>query len=486
MRLAQLLEKLDYTCIQGGMDKEITDLVYDSRKVTPGSCFLCISGTAVDAHTLLPAAVEKGAAAVIVERDVEAPEGVTVIQTSDTRYALALMSAAWFGYPAEQLTTVGITGTKGKTTTTNMIRNILEKAGKQVGTIGTLGAYLAGEQRKTKNTTPESYELQSLFREMVDKGCRYLIMEVSSQGLKLNRVGGITFDYGVFLNLSEDHIAPGEHESFEEYRYCKSLLFQNCRHGLINIDDPNWEKIIEGHTCDIETFGMDPKADLYATDRRLTKGPGFLGNTFRLNGLVEDEIQVNMPGKFSTYNALAAVMVCHKLGIGIREMEEGLKTTTVRGRAEVLPGPENFSILIDYAHNALSMENILTTLAEYKPHRMICLFGGGGNRAVQRRYDMGEIAGKYADLTVLAMDNPRFEKVADINKDIQKGLAKYNGQFIEIEDRAEAIRYCIEHAEPDDMIVLIGKGHEEYQEIEGVKYPFSERKVVLDYYGLKD
>lgn len=484
MKLIQLLEKLNYTCIQGDLQSDITDLIYDSRKVTDGSCFLCISGTAVDAHTFIPSAIENGAAAIIVEKQVSVPEGITVVQVEDTRYALAMMSAAWFGHPAGRMTTIGITGTKGKTTTTNMIRLILEKAGHKVGTIGTLGAYIAGKQIKTKNTTPESYELQSLFCQMADAGCAYVIMEVSSQGLKLNRVAGIQFDYGIYLNLSEDHIAPGEHESFEEYRCCKSLLFQTCVHGLINRDDPHWQEILKNHTCTVETFGMTGESDLYATDRELTKGPGFLGNTFRIHGLADARIEVNMPGKFSTYNALAAIHVCCRLNIPMDCVQQGLREASVRGRAEVLPGPRDFSIIIDYAHNALSMENILTTLAEYKPGRMICLFGGGGNRARKRRYDMGEMSAKYADLTVLTTDNPRYEEVADINKDIQKGLAKYNGPYLEIDDRAEAIRYCIEHAKPDDMIVLIGKGHEEYQDIRGVKYPFSERQIVLDYYGI--
>lgn len=298
------------------------------------------------------------------------------------------------------------------------------------------------------------------------------------------RVAGIQFDYGIYLNLSEDHIAPGEHESFEEYRCCKSLLFQTCVHGLINRDDPHWQEILKNHTCTVETFGMTGESDLYATDRELTKGPGFLGNTFRIHGLADARIELNMPGKFSTYNALAAIHVCCRLNIPMDCIQQGLREASVRGRAEVLPGPRDFSIIIDYAHNALSMENILTTLAEYKPGRMICLFGGGGNRARKRRYDMGEMSAKYADLTVLTTDNPRYEEVADINKDIQKGLAKYNGPYLEIDDRAEAIRYCIEHAKPDDMIVLIGKGHEEYQDIRGVKYPFSERQIVLDYYGI--
>lgn len=467
---------------QGTLQQEITGLVYDSRKVEEGSLFICISGTAVDAHQFIPSALEKGAAAIVAEHPVDGiPAEVTVIVTPSSRKALAFFSAAWFGYPAGKLTTIGITGTKGKTTTSYMIQKMLELAGHKVGVIGTIGAVIDGVKSKTANTTPESYELQSLFARMAEAGCEYCVMEVSSQGLKMDRVEGFLFDYGMFTNFSADHIGPNEHASMEEYLHCKSLLFNRCRHGIVNMDDPKTEEILAHATCTSETYGMTEGAGLRAYDLRFIRENGLLGMRFLVTGSLEDEITVATPGRFSIYNSLAALAVGIRLGLPADCMKKALSTVHVPGRVEMIPVSEDYSIMIDYAHNAASVESLLTTLREYEPHRIICVYGCGGNRSKMRRYDMGELCGRMADLSILTCDNPRDEEVEAINGDIKVGLARSRGAYLEIPDRTEAIHYSMDHAQKGDIIVLLGKGHEDYQEIKGKKYYYREREVVEEY-----
>jgi UDP-N-acetylmuramoyl-L-alanyl-D-glutamate--2,6-diaminopimelate ligase len=481
MILKDLLEGLDYSPVKGNINTEITEVIYDSRKVTAGCVFICISGTKLDAHSFLPEVIQKGAAAVIIEKDVPVDEDVTVIRVSSTRKALAYVACAYFGHPARKLKTIGITGTKGKTTTSYMIQTLLENTGKKVGVIGTIGAVIAGEVVKTANTTPESFELQSLFSRMVDAGCEYCIMEVSSQGLKMHRVAGFTFDLGVFTNFSADHIGPDEHESMEEYLYCKSLLFQQCNVGLINIDDPSHEGVIKDHTCSIKTFGFSPAADLRAIDIDYLMEGGMLGVRYELKGLIKGTFTTATPGKFSVYNSLAALMVGKQMNIPEDCMRDALLNIHVKGRVEIIPVSDHFTIMIDYAHNAVSVESLLTTIKEYNPKRIVCVYGGGGNRSRLRRYDMGELCGKMADLSILTMDNPRDEEISSINDDIKVGLARSNGNYIEIEDRTEAIHYSMDHAQDGDVIILLGKGHETYQEIKGQKYYFCEREIIEDY-----
>lgn len=482
MKLSTLVERLQYRLVQGSLDTEITSVEYDSRKAAPGGLFVCMTGFNSDGHDFIPMACEKGAAALIVEKDCPVPENTTVIKVDDSRHALALVSAAFFGYPAEKMTVIGLTGTKGKTTTAHMLKSILEASGEKVGMIGTLGAVIDGELVHTKNTTPESYELHYLFSRMVEAGCRYAVMEASSQGFKMHRTDGIEFDYGVFLNISNDHIGEGEHKDFDEYLYCKSLLFRQSRAGLVNRDDNCWHVVTNGSGCKTYTFALDNEADFKCDSVKELRRAGFLGSRFGVKSeKLTAEFDLNMPGRFNVYNAMAAVSVAALLGIGPEAVEKGLGSVRVKGRTQVLPTPGHYTILIDYAHNAVSMESLMLMLKKYEPGRLICLFGGGGNRAKSRRLDMGEISGKYADLTVLTMDNPRMETVEAINRDIKLGLMKYNGKYVEIEDRAEAIRYVIDNARDGDIIALIGKGHEEYQEIQGVKHFFSEEKVVEEY-----
>ncbi len=479
-RLEKLLERLDHTVVQGSTDIEVTELAYDSRKVTPGCLFVCIKGTAVDGHTFVQEVAAHGAAAVLVQEDVQAPKNVTVIQVKDSRYGLALLSCAWFHYPAEKLKVIGVTGTKGKTTTTYMVKSILENAGYKVGLIGTIEAIIGNNVIPANNTTPESWIVQKYFHQMVEAGCQCVVMEVSSQGLMMHRTAGIPFEIGIFTNIEPDHIGPGEHSSFEDYMRCKGLLFRQCRVGIVNVDDKRWQDVLKGHTCALETFGFSEDADLRAMNPQLVKKPGYLGVSYTAQGLVDMDVEIDVPGKFSIYNSLTAIAICRHFQVTEQDMKQALKAAKVKGRIEMVKVSDHFTLMIDYAHNAMSLKSLLTTLKEYEPARLVCLFGCGGNRSKLRRYEMGEVSGKLADLTVITSDNPRFEEPQEIIDDIKKGMAKTDGKYVEIADRKEAIRYVIANGQPGDVIVLAGKGHEDYQEIRGKKYPMDERVLIQE------
>ncbi|MCD7843467.1 MAG: UDP-N-acetylmuramoyl-L-alanyl-D-glutamate--2,6-diaminopimelate ligase, partial [Clostridiales bacterium] len=429
-------------------------------------------------HQYIPDVLAKGAAAVVVEHPVEVPEEVTVIEVENARLALAELSAAWFGHPAEKLITIGVTGTKGKTTTTYMIKGILEKSGLPTGLIGTIEVIIGDKHIHAVNTTPESYLVQQYFAEMVDAGLKYVVMEVSSQALKLDRVSGFTYDYGIFTNLEPDHIGPGEHESMEEYIACKGLLFQRCKIGLANAEADYLEQVMEGHTCQLETFGMGENADLRAVNVQRIHQPGYLGVSYDLTGLENYSVRVDIPGDFTVYNSLAAIALCRHLGVSKENVLAALDTIQVKGRLEIYPTPGQYTLMIDYAHNAMSLEALLTNIRAYGPKRIICLFGCGGNRAKSRRYEMGEVASRLADLTVVTSDNPRFEEPMDIINDILTGVAKADGAYVTIPDRKEAIAYCMSIGQAGDIVILAGKGHEDYQEIRGVKYPMDERVLI--------
>ncbi|CCZ28957.1 MAG: UDP-N-acetylmuramoyl-L-alanyl-D-glutamate--2,6-diaminopimelate ligase [Lachnospiraceae bacterium] len=484
MVLAALLEKLEYELVSGSEDMQIENVVYDSRKVTEGSLFICIEGGTADGHTFIPDVVKKGAKALIVTKDVSgllpADADVTVIRVKDSRYALAFVSAAYFGHPAEKLKVIGITGTKGKTTTTYLVKSILEHAGHKVGLVGTIEAVIGQEHIPANNTTPESYVLQEYFAKMVEAGCDTVVMEVSSQGLMLHRTQGFVFDYGIFTNIEPDHIGPLEHKDFADYMHCKGLLFKQCRVGIVNCDDAHYQDVIRDHTCKIETFGFAENADYRAQDLKLISGAGFLGIDFKARGKVNLDIELHAPGRFSVYNALCAIAICNHFGVTADEVKEALLQAHVKGRIELVKVSDDFTLMIDYAHNAMALESLLTTLREYKPKRLVCLFGCGGNRSKLRRYEMGEVSGKLADLTVITSDNPRNEEPQAIIDDIKVGISKTDGKYVEIIDRKEAIAYVIRHGQPGDVIVLAGKGHEDYQEIKGKKYPMDERDIIAD------
>lgn len=480
MTLEKLLTRLNYSVIQGNTEITISDIIYDSRKIIKNCAFVCLIGSNLDSHQFAQDAVNQGASAIIVSRDVKVTGDVTVIKVEDTRKALAFLSAEYFGNPADKLTTIGITGTKGKTTTASMIRSILEKGGIKTGIIGTLGILVGDEIIKTNNTTPESYEIQKALAMMLEKGCQCCVMEVSSLGIKWHRTDGFIFDYGIFTNFSHDHIGGVEHPTMEDYLYCKSLLFRQCTTGIINTDDPTADKMIENHTCTIETYGCNPSAQLRAFGETLIAKPGYLGVHFQTAGKLQTLIDVDIPGMFTVHNALAAIAVSLHFDITPQNIYDGLNEVKVKGRVESVKVPGNYTLLIDYAHNAVSMENILTTLKEYQPNRIITLFGAGGNRPRDRRFEMGEISGKYSDLSVITEDNSRFENVMDIIDDIKTGIEKTDGNYIIIPDRTEAIRYCLENAQDGDIIILAGKGHEDYQDKNGVKTHYDEREIIAD------
>ena len=480
MKLDKLLERLQYEVVQGSDETEITTLVNDSRKVEAGSVFVCISGAVSDGHRFAADVAAKGAAAVVVEKDVEVPSDVTVIKVADTRYALALMSAAYFGYPADKLKIIGITGTKGKTTTTYMIRSILEGVGHKVGLIGTIEAIIGDETIPAANTTPESYTIHEYFARMVEAGCDSVVMEVSSQGLMLHRTAGIPFEIGIFTNLGKDNIGHNEHKDFEDYKRCKAMLFKQCRLGIANVDDKYFPDLFKDATCRVETFGFSKDADLRAEDVELVSRPGYLGVAYHVAGLMDFDVEIDIPGTFSVYNSLTAIAVCRHFGVPVEKIKEALKKAKVKGRIEMIKVSDEFTLMIDYAHNAMSLESLLTTLKEYHPKRLVCLFGCGGNRSKDRRYEMGEVSGRLADLTIITSDNPRFEEPQAIIDDIKTGIGKTDGKYVEICDRKEAIKYAIQHGQPGDVIVLAGKGHEDYQEIKGVKYPMDERVLIAE------
>lgn len=484
MKLEKLLEHVSYDILQGTMDVEVKNVINDSRKVEEGSLFFCIKGAVTDGHKYVPDVVAKGAKVLVVQDPVDAPEDVTVVRVEDTRYAMALISAAYFGYPADEMKIIGITGTKGKTTTTYMVKSILESAGYKVGLIGTIEVIIGDEVIPAKNTTPESYTIQEYFRRMADAGCQVVVMEVSSQGLMLHRTAGIPFEIGIFTNLEPDHIGPAEHSSFEEYMECKSKLFRQCKVGIVNADDVHLEGILKGHTCEVESFGISEGAGLRAENLQLVTRPGYLGIAYKvcIQGKEEEnfDVEIDVPGKFSVYNSLTAIAICRHFKVEEDNIKKALKTAKVKGRVEMVKVSDEFTLMIDYAHNAMALESLLTTLKEYNPHRLVCLFGCGGNRSKLRRYEMGEVSGKLADLTIITSDNPRFEKPEDIIADIVTGIEKTDGKYVTIPDRKEAIAYAIHHGEPGDIVILAGKGHEDYQEIEGKHYPMDERVLIQE------
>ncbi|WP_035767805.1 UDP-N-acetylmuramoyl-L-alanyl-D-glutamate--2,6-diaminopimelate ligase [Butyrivibrio sp. NC2002] len=489
MKIKEILKNLDYTAFVGNTDKaanleemDITAVVRDNRKIVPGCLFICIEGANFDGHSVAAEAFEKGAACIVTEKAVDVPadcEGV-IIKVESTRYAMAFISAAWFGHPAEKLKTIGITGTKGKTTTTYLIRNMLENAGHKCGLIGTIEVIIGDEHIHSENTTPESYELQEYMSRMVEAGCDSVVMEVSSQALMLHRSQGFIYDIGIFTNIEADHIGPNEHKDFDDYMHCKGLLFKQCKLGIANADDPRMKDVLEGHTCELTTYGFSEEADLRAINLAYMHKPGELGVLFDTDGDISLHAQVPTPGRFSVYNALCAIDVAKHLGCTNDQITDALKKAHVKGRIEMVKVSDEFTMMIDYAHNAMALKSLLSTLRDYHPTRLICLFGCGGNRAKSRRFEMGEVSGRIADFTIITSDNPRFEDPIEIMKDIETGMKKTDGEYIMIEDRKEAIKYAIEHGEHGDIIVLAGKGHEDYQEIKGVKYPMDERVLIKE------
>ena len=484
MNIQSALNTIKYQVVKGNGDIDVQEVIYDSRKACPCCVFVCMTGARVDAHDFIEDVVVKGCRVLVVEKELDSerlaalPEDVTVIRAESSREALAHLSAARFDYPAKKMVCIGVTGTKGKTTTTYMIKAVLEAAGKKVGLIGTAGAVIDNQTFPTVNTTPESYQLQKYLSQMVEAGCEYMIMEVSSQGVKMHRVDGIEFDYGLFTNISPDHIGPDEHADFEEYLYFKSQMLRRCKIGLINKDDEHYEQVRGFADCELYTYSLDDEADFMAKDIQYIAEHDFVGLDFKVAGKYDLDVRVNIAGRFNVYNAQAAVSVCSFEGLPKEQICHALEHLYVNGRMEIVHTSSRCTVIVDYAHNAVSMESLLKTLRDYNPKRLVCVFGCGGNRSKDRRYSMGEIGGRMADLCILTADNSRYEKTEDIIADIRGSIEKTGGAYVEIPDRREAIEYSIVYAQPGDMIAVIGKGHEDYQEVNGVRTPFLDRAVI--------
>lgn len=487
MKLRDLIADFEYEVLSGDIDRDIHELQMDSRKVADGDVFVCIPGANRDGHDFAAQVVENGASAIIVEHEVDLGDTKntpTIVKVASSRHALACASAAFFGYPARELKTIGITGTKGKTTTTYMVREALEGVGVKTGLIGTIETIIGEERTPSANTTPESYVVQQTFRKMVDAGLEAVVMEVSSQGLMMERVGGFTFDIGVFTNLSADHIGPNEHKDFEDYMNCKALLFKACKKGIFNIDDEHAKDMMKQAICEIETYSTrDEKATLYAKNISLFTEPGVLGVAYDIEGSIETHVKIDVPGDFSVYNSLAAISICRLFTEDTKKIVEALEKIRVRGRVEIVPVSDDFTVMVDYAHNAMSLESLLNSLKNYEHNRLVTVFGCGGNRDRNRRFEMGEVSGRIADFTVVTSDNPRDEGPEGILVDIETGLAragleKGSDKYVTIADRYEAIRFAIANAKKGDVIIVAGKGHEDYQIIKGVKYHMDDRELI--------
>lgn len=478
MKLKKLLYKIDYQLLQGSDMIDISNLSYEFNKKIDDFVFVAIVGNNIDGHDYIDDAINNGASVVVVSRNIKVSDNITVIMVEDTNKILSRLSMNYFDNPHEKIKTIAITGTKGKTTTSFMIKNILERAGYSLGIIGTIGIYIKDKYYESKNTTPISYDILKYIDEMVKAGIEYVIIEVSSQALKYDRVNGILFDYGVFTNLTMDHISDCEHSCMEDYVSSKAKLFRQCKVGIFNIDDGYCNIMMKDCTCKVNTYGYSKEAMLRVCKLDLYNEDDNFGINILLDGVVKDKFRVSVPGKFSSYNAMCAIMVCNLLGIDISYMKGALANFSVVGRCELIKISDKGKLFIDYAHNGVSTESILSMIREYNPKRIVTIFGCGGNRSKTRRYEMGEVAFKYSDMCIITEDNNRFEEFSDIANDILEGTKGIECEYKIIPDRKDAIRYAIDNIQAGDVIMLLGKGHETYKEVKGIRYPFDERVVI--------
>ena len=482
MNLKSILIGIEGLKAKGNLDLEISSVECDYRTVKKGSLFVAIKGYEVDGHSFITKAIEKGAVAIIFEEGANYKEfmtnkDITYIMAPNTRLALSLCSCNFYNNPSKKMKVIGITGTKGKTTTSFMLKKILEKQGKKVGLIGTIAIYIGDQKVKNSDrTTPESNKLQEILDKMYQLGVEVVIMEVSSQSLKLDRVAGMEFYAGIFTNLSEDHISEKEHPDMNDYFESKLKLFDMCKIAFINTDDFHVAKVKKRMTnCEIKTYGIDNQADLLAKDITVTNS----SVDFKVKIESRNErVKTGIPGRFSVYNSLAAIAIASRFGITAEEIKEALLEVRVPGRSELVSNKKELTIMIDYAHSPESLQNILSAVKSYTRGRVICVFGCGGDRDSAKRPKMGEIAGNTADFTIITSDNPRTEQPEKIIEQIEVGTKKTKGKYTVILDRVEAIKHAINMANKNDIIVLAGKGHETYQEINGEKHPFDEREII--------
>ena len=474
MRLRELLQDIQVLECTADLEADIENIYYDSRKVTPGSLFVAISGFASDGNRFIPMAVEKGAAVVVTARKPEMDVPYVLVESD--RMALAMLGCNFYGHPAKAMTMIGVTGTNGKTSVTLLLKQVLETClGAKVGLIGTMANMVGDEIIPTERTTPESFELQGLFARMRNAGCTHVVMEVSSHAITLDRIGGVQFDIAAFTNLTEDHL--DFHKTMDAYCDAKAELFRRCGKAVINRDDGYAPRMLAAAECPVVTTSVSGEAGLYAKDLELlSEGIRFTA----VSGGESANIHVPIPGKFTVYNTLTVLGIAKQLGISLSDCAAALETVQgVKGRIEVVPTPETpYSVLIDYAHTPDGLENVLSSVKDFCKGRLISVFGCGGDRDPMKRPVMGEIGVKRSDIAIITSDNPRTENPMAIIEDILKGVKQEYGEYIVMEDRRAAIRYAMDIAEKDDIIVLAGKGHETYQEINGHKYHLDEREEV--------
>ena len=475
MILSELLQGVDILESSADLSVEISSVSYDSRQTKPGGLFVAMAGYETDGHRFIPMAMEKGAACVLCQEKPEA--GIPYVRTADSRTALAQVGRNWYGDPAAGMTLAGVTGTNGKTTTTYLLKDILEQClGAKVGLIGTNQNMIGSEILPTERTTPESFELQGLFRRMADAGCTHVVMEVSSHALFLKRVGGVRFAVGVFTNLTQDHL--DFHGTMENYCGAKSLLFRQCDVGVYNSDDPWAERVMAEASCRRVSVG-ERAAGLTAENIRLSAG----GVAFDAveNGAATP-VQVGIPGGFMVYNTLGALAAAKALGVPLADSARVLAHCAhVKGRVEVVPTSGDYTMLIDYAHTPDALENVLNAVRGFAQGRVVVLFGCGGDRDHTKRPLMGAIAARLADFVIVTSDNPRTEEPGAIIQDILAGMAGTDTEYAVVENRVEAIRYAMDHAQPEDVVILAGKGHETYQIVGHEKRHLDEREIVADY-----
>ena len=481
MKLKELLQGLTVLEATADLETDISHVSYDSRQTRPGDLFVAMHGFAVDGHDFIGKAMEAGAAAVLCEK---APrEDIPYVRVADSRRALAVVGANFYGHPADAMTMVAVTGTNGKTTTTYLLKAILEQAlGAKVGLIGTNQNMIGQEVLPTERTTPESFELQGLLAQMRSGGCTHVVMEASSHALFLDRVYGIHYAVGIFTNLTQDHL--DFHKTMEAYCDAKAILFRNCDAGVCNADDPWTERLLKDATCRKFSYAEQAAADLRAENVCLE------ADHVAFDAVTKEKsvpIRVNIPGGFMVYNTLDVLGAALMLGIPLEKSADVLaRVPHVKGRVEVVPTPgKDYTVLIDYAHSPDGLENVLTSVKGFAKGRTIALFGCGGDRDKTKRPKMGKIAAEIADFVVVTTDNPRTEKPGDIIADILPGMQDSDTPHVVVEDRIEAIHWAMDHAEPGDVIVLCGKGHETYQEVNHVKHHMDEREIVADYLNAK-
>lgn len=471
MKLCELLKEAG---IDSDSRLEIASLCNDSRLANESSLFVCIKGFATDGHKYAKSAYDKGCRAFVAMEELSLPDDALVYYTNDTRKAMALLAAAINGHPAKKLRLIGITGTKGKTSISYTLKSIFEKQGCKVGLMGTVGIMYGDVHVESPNSTPESTVIHEYLKKMLNSGIDTVIMEATSQGFKLHRTHGIVFDAGIYTNLSPDHIGPAEHESFEEYRDCKKMLFSQSKIVFANGDCEHFAFMKENSPVPVVSFGFG-STDVRAENDVYTKDEGGLYTAFDCGG---ETYKTYIPGKFSVYNALAAISVARHFNIPEAAIKAGLEETRVEGRMESISLPTGAVAIIDYAHNELSTENLFRALKLYSPKRIITVFGCGGNRSKLRRYGMGEIVAKNSQLSIVTSDNPRDEALEDIINDIFVGINKTSGKSMVIQDRKEAIEFAVRNSTEGDYILIIGKGHQHYEEIKGVHYPFFEAEII--------